>query len=137
MAQRVERQSVGTSAVPAAPAALWGFCVSCPYFSYCFFCFVFFWNSHCSWKIFSTQLKGCVSWHTQEPRDELWQQRGQVLLLMRFLCCWMHYTGRGWSPGRHIPSWHEQPTSCFRYWLWGYQQLNLLCVHRAKFLPLQ
>lgn len=60
MSRGVERQSVTASAVPAAPAALWGFCASCPRFSYCFFYFVLSWNTHSPWKIFSTQLKGCV-----------------------------------------------------------------------------
>lgn len=71
-----------------------------------------------------------VSWHRQEPRDELWQEHLQGLLLMRFLCCWRL------EPRQAHPFLTEQPTSCWRCWLWAYQQPNLLCVHRANFLPL-
>lgn len=36
------------------------FCASCPHFSYCFSCFVWFWNTHSLCKTFSMQLKGCI-----------------------------------------------------------------------------
>lgn len=136
MTRRAERQSVATSAVPAAPAALGGFCVSCPPFSYCFFYFVLSWNTHLPWKIFSTQRKGCVlaqagatGWTsvTVSPDSAV----NEVPLLLHAL-----YGGEAEAEkGTH--TFPIRPTSFLRCWIWGYQQPNLLCVHGANFLPLQ